>query len=352
MDTISKIIPSPVLDAYGLVAESVERVESGLINETWFVTTRENQRYVIQRLHSAIPRDVNSKIEFVTQRLVSQNVTTPSLLPTSSGEIFFETAGSQFRVLTFIAGTSFHVISDPNQAFEAGTLLAKFHGALKGVDHSGVLSNATVHNLQHHLTRLRLALEEHNGHQKILEISEIAEDIFANAEELPNVEIGDPQAVHGDPKISNFLFDDAGRGVCMVDLDTVSLMPIAWELGDAFRSWCNPSGEDTDDTRFSLEIFEAGLQGYASKIGIPFSARDVENIVPAIQSIYIELAARFCADALYESYFAWDPKKFSTHADHNIVRARGQLGAARDLVIQRSKACGLARAVFASNAGR
>ena len=83
MDTMSKIIPSPVLDAYGLVAESIERVESGLINETWFVTTRENLRYVIQRLHSAIPRDVNSKIELVTQRLVSQNVTTPSLLPTS-----------------------------------------------------------------------------------------------------------------------------------------------------------------------------------------------------------------------------------------------------------------------------
>jgi hypothetical protein len=44
-------------------------------------------------------------------------------------------------------------------------------------------------------------------------------------------------------------------------------------------------------------------------------------------TIMIELAARFCADALNESYFAWDPVRFPSRSEHNRVRAEGQLRA-------------------------
>jgi hypothetical protein len=37
------------------------------------------------------------------------------------------------------------------------------------------------------------------------------------------------------------------------------------------------------------------------------------------------LAARFAADALDESYFAWDPQRFASRGEHNRVRAAGQL---------------------------
>ena len=49
----------------------------------------------------------------------------------------------------------------------------------------------------------------------------------------------------------------------MVDFDTLNKMPVYLELGDALRSWCNPSGEDTADGYFSMAHCRAALNGYA-----------------------------------------------------------------------------------------
>ena len=54
--------------------------------------------------------------------------------------------------------------------------------------------------------------------------------------------------------------------------------------------------------------------------------------MPAIAHICLELAARFLADALNESYFAWDPERFSSAADHQLARASNQLDLAGAVV--------------------
>jgi hypothetical protein len=43
-----------------------------------------------------------------------------------------------------------------------------------------------------------------------------------------------------------------------------------------------------------------------------------------VEVISLELAARFLADALQESYFGWNRERFSSAGEHNLVRARGQ----------------------------
>ncbi len=43
----------------------------------------------------------------------------------------------------------------------------------------------------------------------------------------------------------------------------------------------------------------------------------------------MELAARFCTDALEERYFAWDPDRFATRSAHARQRARAQLALGR-----------------------
>ena len=132
--------------------------------------------------------------------------------------------------------------------------------------------------------------------------------------------------VHGDPKISNMLFNSAnGSGVCMVDLDTVAKMPLALEMGDAFRSWCNPTGEDSTSGQFSLELFAGAVQGYAERAAGMLTADEWQCFVGATRTILVELAARFCTDALNESYFGWDRSKYSSASEHNQVRSRGQL---------------------------
>ena len=38
-----------------------------------------------------------------------------------------------------------------------------------------------------------------------------------------------------------------------------------------------------------------------------------------------ELAARFCTDALRESYFGWNRARYESASAHNQARVRGQL---------------------------
>ncbi len=55
-------------------------------------------------------------------------------------------------------------------------------------------------------------------------------------------------------------------------------MPLALELGDAMRSWCNPFPEDSSSSLFNLELYEAALDGY-DLVGSPAGLD--ESILPA-----------------------------------------------------------------------
>ena len=126
-------------------------------------------------------------------------------------------------------------------------------------------------------------------------------------------------------------------------------MPLYLELGDALRSWCNPEGEDSRDACFSIELFQAAIEGYAAELHSNIRAAEWQAIVTATQTIYIELAARFCADALNESYFGWNPEKFASRCEHNQVRAQGQLSAFHSLLSQSKQAEKIVLEAFAGS---
>jgi hypothetical protein len=58
-------------------------------------------------------------------------------------------------------------------------------------------------------------------------------------------------------------------------------------------------------------------------------------IADAVAVIALELAARFCADVLEESYFGWDKTRFKAAWEHHLLRARGQFALARSIGKQR-----------------
>ena len=47
---------------------------------------------------------------------------------------------------------------------------------------------------------------------------------------------------------------DADRALCLIDLDTLAHMPVALELGDALRSWCNPATEDAGERALRARV--------------------------------------------------------------------------------------------------
>ncbi|MGR9090831.1 MAG: phosphotransferase enzyme family protein [Gammaproteobacteria bacterium] len=347
MTDVDDSLLAGVLADYGFTLHSARRAGHGLINATWVVRDPAGATAVLQRLHPIIDDGVNARINAVADCLVAQGLRCPRVIASCDGELSVTREQARWRLLTYIEGMAHDTLSSPRLAAEAGAMLGRFHLALRDPGLLPDLPASTVHGLNRHVQRLRRALEQHRDHREFARIEALAEPLLEAAVSAPAVPATPLRIVHGDPKISNFLFDREERAVCLVDLDTIGAMPLVFELGDAFRSWCNPAGEDTVVTTFSLPLLRAAVDGYASTARSFIEPDEVRGIVPAIEAIYIELAARFCTDALEEAYFAWDPARFDSHCEHNLVRAGGQLHAAHTLAAVRDEASQIVMDAFA-----
>jgi Ser/Thr protein kinase RdoA (MazF antagonist) len=322
--------PRTVLEQYDLDPESIRRIEVGLINRSFSARQRSGGSAILQNVNSIFSAAVNDDIDAVTKHLQSKALTTPVLLPSRSGGRFVAHDNQIWRLLSRVPGATHENLQSDAEAAEAGRVLGTFHRALDDFDQPLLSGRPPVHDIDRHLKSLRATLLAHEVHVALPTVKVIGEKIFELARTLGPLPQVPDRLVHGDPKISNVIFD-RGRAVCLIDLDTIARTPVALELGDAFRSWCNPAGEDSLSAHFSVQRFEAALQGY--RLGAPdFLLPDEWQAIPeGTLSIALELAARFAADALNESYFGWDAKRFSNASEHNLVRARAQLKLAEDI---------------------
>lgn len=302
----------------------------GLINQT-FVVDGATGRVVVQKLHKVFAGSVNVDIDAITGHLQRKGLVTPRLVRADDGALWVEDGADVWRVLTYVSGKSVDRVTSPRQAEEGAALVGRFHVALADLDHAYSFSRGNVHDTPRHLGVLEDAVRTHKLHRLYDEVAPVAERLLARARALPDFSSLPKRHCHGDLKISNLLFDDAGRAVCLVDLDTLALMLWPHEMGDALRSWCNPAGEDVAEARFDLEVFAAAVQGYAKEAKSFVSGDEAGALVAGVATICLELSARFLADALNESYFGWDPRRFPGRGEHNLLRAKGQLSLAEDL---------------------
>lgn len=338
--------PPQMLQAWGLAGARLSPLGSGLINRTWLIETG-GQRLVMQQVNPIFAPAVNDDIRAVTGHLRSKGLIAPELLPAADGSYWQQHEGDTWRLMTWVHGTSHERLSTVAQAQEAGALLARFHRALDDCQHEFHHARAGVHDTPRHLANLRRALAEHRTHPQYAAVPSLAEEILSLAAALEPLPVTPDRLVHGDPKINNILFDPVShKALCLIDLDTLGRMPLPLELGDAFRSWCNPRGEDDQQSAFSLAFFRGAVEGYASGAAGWITPVECKAIVPATLTIYVELAARFCADALNESYFGWDASRYPSRSVHNQLRAASQLAAARSLLDMRGAAEEVVRSVF------
>ena len=327
-----------VLAAYDFQWHSLSLLTGGLINTTLRVETFDGPGYVLQRLHPVFDEAVNHNLDLVTRELARQGLTTPLLIRTREHARAVPLDGAVWRVLSRVPGHSVDALSDAAGAQVAGTVLGRFHAALADWHAPLPHIRPPVHDPARHLAALRGALAAHPGHRLYPEVVRLALAITTQLADLPAWPAGPARLVHGDPKISNLLFDAQGRGLCLVDLDTLAHGPVVPELGDAFRSWCNPGPEDAPQASFALDFFAAAIEGYASQTAGLLGPAEWTGLVAGTQTIYLELAARFAADALEERYFGWSPARYATRGEHNLARAGNQLAAAQDLAQQAAAA--------------
>lgn len=327
--------PLDALTEYPLHVRAVQRMTAGHINLTYRVEANEGV-FTLQRLHPVFGPEVNLDIEAVTAHLAARGIETPRLLRTVEGTLW--TSGSDgrpWRVLTFVPGDVMLAAESPARCAAAGACLGRVHRALWDLEHEFVHRRPGVHDTRHHLGRLRAAVDTRQDHHLFAAVAPVAREILAAAHELALPLELPWRVVHGDPKISNFVFGPDGTARAMIDLDTFSRMPLPLELGDALRSWSSPHGEESTEP-IDAEHFRAALAGYATAIGELPTLAERQAIPLATALIAIELASRFCTDALEERYFGWDRTRFASSAEHNLARARAQLALGRSVLARLS----------------
>ncbi|HEX3766392.1 MAG TPA: phosphotransferase [Kofleriaceae bacterium] len=335
------MVPDEVSAAWGWADGTVEiaPLAGGLINATYAVRRGGAPIAVLQRLHPAFAGEVNLDIDALTSHLAARGLVTPRLIRTGDGRAWHDHGGA-WRALTWVDGETVHTVPDPAWAEAGGALVGAFHRAVADLSHDYAFARRGVHDTAAHLARLTACVD---GGGEAVAVA-LGREILDAARELPDMPAVPPRHCHGDLKISNLLFATAPvRGVCLVDLDTIGLSTMAFELGDAMRSWCNPYGEDAGRVAFDLAIFAAAVRGFRAVAEPVVTADEKIAIVVGLETVCIELAARFAVDVFRDEYFGWDPARFPSRRAHNLVRAQGQLELGRAVRAARGDALDLVR---------
>lgn len=329
-------VPASVLDAYGFSANNVESVSGGLINQTYRVQSDDGTAIAaLQRLHPIFAGEVNLDLEAITDLLAMAHMPTPRLRRTLAGVPWVEHDGHVWRCISWVEGRCFSKLPSPAFARAGAELVGRFHRALDGVEYKFQFTRSGVHDTPAHVAKLHAATAKSFPEEALAK--RIREEIFAQAELLPPMPDVPTRICHGDLKISNLLFDADGNGLCLIDLDTLGPQTIAYELGDALRSWANLGGEDQDAAAIDIDVVKQAALGYSAGSQGLLSKLETSSVIVGLETICLELATRFCVDIFEDNYFGWDSSRYDSRRAHNLLRAQGQLALCRSVAARRSE---------------
>jgi Ser/Thr protein kinase RdoA (MazF antagonist) len=305
-------------------------VSSGLMHQTHFVDA-DSGAFVLQRLHAKLATQaILNDYRAVTAHLAAKGAAAPKLVQTHAGEgVAADGAGHLWRLTTRVTGHTRARVTTRDEAEQGARALGRFHRIIADIPH--VFQSAhPLHDTIGHLARLEAATVSHPEH-----VHRVTDEITQIRARLPALLLPADlprRVVHGDPKISNVMFD-GDRAVGLIDLDTCNTHTVLVDLGDAVRSWCRNGREDEPEA-FHLDRFEAILQGYAAE-GPALTAAERSHLASAGELITLELASRFARDVLEDEYFGYDAARYPSRREHNVARTRGMLHLAGDMARHR-----------------
>ena len=341
---------APKFDVAGRLV-TVEHTGEGNVNDTYlaiFRTTFSEERIILQQINKRVfskPQYIMENMRVLTdhvhKRIEAEADTAdriwqlPRVIPAKDGQDFvLDGDGEYWRAITLIASAhSYGQVQSIEHAREAGFVLGYFQHIISDLDVNLLRDTLEgYHITPGYVEKLDQAVQSPDG-QLRLKASLDAQScyrfvqqrrdwcsVLEKAKEAGEIKL---QPIHGDPKISNIMIDDAtGKGTCIVDLDTVKPGLIHYDFGDCLRSCCNPMGEETSDlgrVLFDTDLCEALVKGYMVHARTFLSDADRHYLYDAIRLIAFELGLRFFAD-----YIAGDVYFKTRHDGQNLNRARVQ----------------------------
>lgn len=323
-----------VLQRYGLNNYSVVVLQSGLINSTYKIASGEKSIILQQINHQVFktPEAINENLSLLNEYL-QENA--PDYLFTKplkglDGKALYCIEGKYFRAFDFIEkSTTVNVVETSSQAFEAAKAFGKFTFLLKDFDAAKLhITLPNFHNLTLRYQQFNTALETGNQ-ERIIACSSLIEQI-KNAAKISKVYeqfIANTAAIkrvtHHDTKISNVLFNEQGKSVCVIDLDTVMPGYFLSDVGDMIRTYvCPVSEEEQDFTKIEIrsEILEAIQNGYLHYMNEALTSYEKQHFFFAGEMMIYMQALRFITD-----YFNNDCYYSIHYSEQNLVRATNQM---------------------------
>ena len=325
---------------------------NGHINDTLCVcvkTPEGMRRYIMQRVNRYVfkqPEDVIANIARVTEYLRGiiaaeggdPERETLTLVPTVDGKPFaYDEDGELWRMYLFIEGTISRDLPDTPELFAlSGAAFGRFQRQMGGFPAASLVESIPdFHNTPARYAQLMDAVARNEAGR----LDEVGEELaFCRKYEREVHTLLDALAAgeiplrvtHNDTKLNNVLLDaQTGRGVCVIDLDTVMPGLAAYDFGDSIRFGANTAEEDEQDlskVSLSLPMFEAFARGFLSEAGQVMGRREIELLPMGAKLMTLECGMRFLAD-----YLNGD-KYFRIHRPgHNLDRAHTQFALVRSM---------------------
>jgi thiamine kinase-like enzyme len=326
----------PVFDAFGISMEKNKAVPfgSGLINHTWKINGGE-KAFILQKINTNVfknPEAIAYNTYIAGMYLRAHDSSYLFVTPERSiynKDIFFDKHDGYFRLLPFIENShTIDVVKDPQMAFEAARQFGLFTKLLSGLDACMLkITLPDFHNLSFRYEQFEEALAKAPA-EKTSQSKELINLVFAYKDIVDEFERikTDPQfkirVTHHDTKISNVLFDEDNKGLCVIDLDTMMPGYFISDLGDMLRTYLSPvSEEEKDFLKIEIrdEYFISIISGYLGELQDVLTEGEKGRFVYAGKFMIYMQALRFLTDHLNNDIY-YDAK----YPGHNFVRAGNQ----------------------------
>ncbi len=305
---------------------------SGLINSTWQVENK-NKKFILQRVNHNIfksPEDIAFNIRLTGNYLKAHFPEYLFVMPlvTTDGNDLVRTAEGYFRMFPFVEGShTITVVENPEQAFEAAKQFARFSRLLSGLNALQLkITLPDFHNLTLRYQQFELSLEKGNR-DRIAQSKELIAFIKDHKNIVDQFELCKKtlklRCTHHDTKISNVLFNEKEKGLCVIDLDTVMPGYFISDAGDMMRTYlCAVSEEESDFSKIIVrkEFYAAIINGYLAEMGAELHADEKKYFhYSGVFMIYMQ-AIRFLTDHLNDDVYYG-----AKYEGHNFIRAGNQI---------------------------
>lgn len=333
---------------FEIEGELIEAVpqEQGHINDTFlgkYQTPQGIRRYTHQRINHHVfkePEKVMENIERVTRYARQQILAaggdpqreTLNLVPARSGESYYRTPqGEYWRTYQYIEGAhTYDVAQNLQQAQQAARAFGEFQKLLDSLP--GPRLHETIPHFHHTRKRFDAFVQalRRDAANRACQVQPEIEFILAREKDASRVvdllaQGKLPERVtHNDTKLNNVLIDDqSGKGICVIDLDTMMPGSALYDFGDLIRMGTATAAEDEPDLAkvgVDLMLFDHLAQGYLAAARDFLTPQEWDLLVFAGRLITYEQAIRFLGD-----YLAGDIYYKIHYPGQNLDRARSQI---------------------------